>query len=129
MAGRNPDAVDRTAAALPAVRQPKRRCPAELERAPLMWWLTYRKFTKTQVVILQASSLIHARTIVSKSELDEGMTFQEGHELDAGRAKRVPEEYISKMLGRREAEALLRKMEGQKKPRQRGGDRGKVCVD
>ena len=101
----------------------------ELERARLMWWLTYWKFTKTQVVILKTSSLIQAREIVSMSGLDDGMTFQEGHELDAVRAKLVPAEYIAKMLGRRETEALLRKMDGQKNPGQRGGDRGKVCVE
>ena len=65
-----------------------------------MWWLTYRKFTQPQVVILKASSLIQAR--VSMSGLDNGMTFQEGHELDAARAKRVPKGYLAKMLGRRE---------------------------
>jgi len=39
------------------------------------------------------------------------MTFQEGHELDAVREKLVPKEYIAKMMGRRLAEALLRKWE------------------
>jgi hypothetical protein len=73
-----------------------------------MWWLTYRKFTQPQVVILKASSLIQARMIVSMAGLDNGMTFQEGHELDGVRAKRVPKGYLAKMLGRREAELLLR---------------------
>jgi len=67
-----------------------------------MWWLTYRKFTEPQVVVLKVSSLIQARMIVSMSGLDNGMTFQEGHELDAARAKRVPKGYLAKMLGRRE---------------------------
>jgi hypothetical protein len=73
-----------------------------------MWWLTYRKFSEPQIVILKASSLIQARMIVSMAGLDEGMTFQEGHELDPARAKRVPKECLAKMLGRRQAESLLR---------------------
>jgi len=76
-----------------------------------MWWLTYRKFTQPQVVILKAGSLIQAKKIVSMSGLADGMTFQEGHELDAVKAKLVPKEHIAKMMGRRLAEALLRKWE------------------
>jgi hypothetical protein len=82
-----------------------------------MWWLTYRKFTEPQVVILKASSLIQARMIVSMSGLDEGMTFPEGYELDAVRAKRVPKGYLAKMLERRAAEGMGAAI---KKPRQRG---------
>ena len=59
---------------------------------------------------LEGHSLTQARKIVSMSGLDWN-DLPEGHELDPVRAKLVPKEYIAKMMGRRLAEALLRKWE------------------
>jgi len=74
--------------------------------------MTYRRFTRLQVIIIQAGSLVQARMAVSVLGLDEGATFQVGHELDAPRSKRVPKSAIGKVLSRREAEAVLRKLKG-----------------
>jgi hypothetical protein len=76
-----------------------------------MWWLTYRRFTRLQVIIIRAGSLVQARMAVSVLGLDEGATYQEGHELDGPRAKRVPKAVVGKVLNRRKAEAVLRKLE------------------
>jgi hypothetical protein len=73
-----------------------------------MWWLTYRHFTRLQVIIIQAGSLVQAPTAVSVLRLDDGATFQEGHELDAVRVKRVSK---AALLSRRAAEAVLKKLE------------------
>jgi hypothetical protein len=76
-----------------------------------MRWLTYRRFTRLQVIIVKAGSLVQARMAVSVLGLDEGATYQEGHELDGPRTKRVPKDAIGKVLSRRHAEAVLRKLE------------------
>jgi hypothetical protein len=76
-----------------------------------MWWVVYRRFTRLQFVIIEAGSLAQARDTVSALGLDDGATFQEGHELDGSRSKRVPKAVIGRVLNRRKAEAVLRKLE------------------
>jgi hypothetical protein len=77
-----------------------------------MWWLTYRRRKLIEVTIIAAASMVHARMLVAVAGLDKGAKFQEGHELDAPREKRVPKECIGRMLSGRQAEAVLRKLEG-----------------
>jgi hypothetical protein len=95
---------------LPEVRQPKCGGTAELEGARVMWWLMYHQAADIQVVIVKAQSMMEGRMIVSLAELDEGMTFQEGHQLDQLSAERMPEDCIAKALSRRQAEAVLTKL-------------------
>jgi hypothetical protein len=56
-----------------------------------MWWLAYRRSGRIMVLLVKATSLAHARLLASISGLDTGTSFQEGHELDPPRARRVPQ--------------------------------------
>lgn len=75
-----------------------------------MWWLAYRRDGQILVLLIRATSLVHARLLASVAELDAGTVFQEGHELDPPRARRVPKACVGKPMGRRAAEKLLRKL-------------------
>lgn len=75
-----------------------------------MWWLAYRRDGQALILLLKARSLMHARMLAAVTELDANTTFQEGHELDPPRARRVPKAYVGKPLGKREAQRLLSKL-------------------
>jgi len=75
-----------------------------------MWWLVYHRATKTEVIIVKASSLIQARMRASIAGLDEGASFHEGHELHTAMARRVPRDSIGKMLTSRQAQRVLTKL-------------------
>jgi len=64
------------------------------------------------VVIIEAASLIGARIGVADNALDKGTSFAEGHELAAARSARIPPGYVGMMLSRKEAAAMLDRIEG-----------------
>jgi hypothetical protein len=65
-----------------------------------MWWLTFRDGS---VVILQASSLLHARMLAVKYSLGRPAYFAEGHFIDPERAALIPHDDIRRMLSPPEA--------------------------
>jgi hypothetical protein len=77
-----------------------------------LWWLTYNQHGRLHgVVIVEAASLISACAGVADNAVDKGVSFVEGHELDAERERRIPPGYVGMMLSRKEAEQLLERIE------------------
>jgi hypothetical protein len=73
-----------------------------------MWRLTYRRSGRASgVVLIEASSLVEARTQASLEAVDGGAEFAEGHELGAALAALVPAEQIGRMLPIEEARGVL----------------------
>lgn len=74
-----------------------------------LFWLVFKNGNEAAVFIQPASNLITARMRAMLA----GITgeFQEGHELDARMAKRVPKAQIGKILLRNQATALLKKLD------------------
>lgn len=73
-----------------------------------MWWLVFKNGKDLSVIIQPAGAIIAARMRALLAGV-EG-EFQEGHELDAKTAKRVPKGMIGRVLSRKEATALLKKL-------------------
>jgi hypothetical protein len=75
-----------------------------------VWWLTCRH---GDVVIVEASSLIHARTVAAQYGLGRPAHFAEGHFIDPERAALIRDEDIGRVLSPAEArqvrEALRQK--------------------
>ena len=65
-----------------------------------MWWLTFRDGS---VVILEASSLLHARMLAVKYGLGRPAYFVEGHFIDPEWAAVIPHDDIGRMLSPPEA--------------------------
>ena len=78
-----------------------------------LWLLTYnnRHGRLHGVFIIEAASLLSARMGAADSALDEGVSFAEGHELDAARSARIPPGYVGVMLSCKEAAQLLDRIE------------------
>jgi hypothetical protein len=77
-----------------------------------LWWLAYNRHGRLHsVVVVEAASLISACVGVGDNALDKGVSFVEGHELDAERARRIPPGYVGMVLSRKEAEQLLDRIE------------------
>lgn len=77
-----------------------------------LWWLTYGRHGRLHgAVIVEAASLTSACVGVADNALDRGVSFVEGHELDAERARRIPPGYVGMMLSCKEAERLLDRVE------------------
>ena len=76
------------------------------------WWLTYnRRGRLHNVVVVEATSLISACTGVADNAVERGVSFVEGHELDAERAARIPPGYVGMMLSHKEARQLRNRIE------------------
>jgi hypothetical protein len=76
------------------------------------WWLTYNRRGRLHgVIVVEAASLISARVGVAGNALDKGVSFVEGHELDAERASRIPPGYVGMPLSQKEAGQLLKRIE------------------
>jgi hypothetical protein len=80
------------------------------------FWMTYRDSGRlVGVVIMDAPSLIQAGLKAIRG-VGAGATFADGHELTADQVALVPARKIGRMLPADEAERLLAKLEGQRKP-------------
>ena len=60
-----------------------------------MWWLTFRH---GDVVLVEASSLLHARTVAAQFGLSRPSHFAEGLFIDPDRATLIPYDLIGRML-------------------------------
>jgi hypothetical protein len=77
-----------------------------------LWWLTYNRHGRLHgVVVVEAASLISACIGVADNALEKGVSFVEGHELDAERAARIPPGYVGMMLSQKEARQLFHRIE------------------
>ncbi len=74
-----------------------------------LFWLVFKQPKEMAVVIQPAGDIITARVRALLAGI-EG-EFQEGHELDAKTAKKIPKTQIGKMLSRAQATALLKKLD------------------
>jgi hypothetical protein len=68
-----------------------------------MWWLT---FLHGGVVIIEASSLTHARTRAVLCGLGRASYFAEGHFISPDRAALIPQDCVGRMLSAGEARQL-----------------------
>jgi hypothetical protein len=68
-----------------------------------MWWLT---FLHGGVVIVEATSLIHARTRAVLYGLGRASHFAEGHFIEPERTALIPYDYVGRMLYAIEARQL-----------------------
>jgi hypothetical protein len=78
-----------------------------------LWWLTYndQHGRLYGAFIVEAASLLSARKSAADSALHKGVSFAEGHELDAARSAQIPPGYVGMMLSRKEAAQLLNRIE------------------
>lgn len=74
-----------------------------------LFWLVFKQGNDVSVIIQPATHIIPAR-IRAKLAGIEG-NFQEGHELDDTTAKKVPKAMIGRILSRKQATALLKKLD------------------
>ena len=68
-----------------------------------MWWLSFRG---GGVVVIKASSLVHARLLAARNGLGRASHFVEGYFIDAARMMSIPDEYVGRMLSPIEARQL-----------------------
>ena len=73
-----------------------------------LFWLVFKSGNDRSVIIQPAGTIIVARMRALLAGI-EG-EFQEGHELDAKTAKKVPKRMIGRVLSRKDATALLKKL-------------------
>ncbi len=69
-----------------------------------MWWLS---FSDGGVVIIGASSLVHARLLAAAKGLGRASHFVEGNLIDTQRLPPIPTEFVGKMLSPVDARQLL----------------------
>ena len=74
-----------------------------------LFWLVFKNPNDLSVIIQPAGYLIMARMRALLAGV-EGK-FQEGYELDTKTAKKVPRGMIGRVLSRKEATALLKKLD------------------
>jgi hypothetical protein len=77
--------------------------PVEREDMHPVWWIS---FLDGGVVIMEASSLLHARTLAAASGLGRVTQFAEGHFIGPKRAKLIPNGSIGRILSSIEAGKL-----------------------
>lgn len=75
-----------------------------------LFWLSYQGKDGVRVVIQPATSLVTARMKTALAEVGNGL-FQDGHELDAKTAARVPKNMIGRCLSSEEALQLLNRID------------------
>jgi hypothetical protein len=68
-----------------------------------MWWLS---FFDGGVVIIEGSSLTHARILAAQRELGRVSDFAHGHFISSERCALIPPDFVGRMLSPSEAEAL-----------------------
>jgi hypothetical protein len=69
-----------------------------------MWWLLFRD---GGVVIVSASSLVHARLLAAASGLGRASHFVEGNFIDTEHLPAIPSEFIGRVLSPVEARHLV----------------------
>lgn len=74
-----------------------------------LFWLVFKRGDEVAVFIQPAGSLVMARMHASLAGIEGEL--QEGYELDAKMAKRMPKAQIGKILSRTQAAALLKRLE------------------
>jgi hypothetical protein len=67
-----------------------------------MWWLSFRH---GDVVVIKASSLVHARLLAARNGLGRASHFVEGYFIDPARMMPIPHEYVGRMLSPRRGAA------------------------
>jgi hypothetical protein len=73
-----------------------------------LFWLVFKNGKDLSVIIQPAGAIVAARLRALLAGI-EG-EFQEGYELDAKTAKKVPKGMIGRVLSRKEGTALLKKL-------------------
>ena len=68
-----------------------------------MWWLS---FFHGGVVLIEGSSLTHARIRAAQRELGRVSDFAHGHFISSERRALIPHEFVGRMLSPSEAEKL-----------------------
>jgi len=84
-----------------------------------MWWLSFRY---GNVVVIEASSLAHARLLAAQNGLGRASHFMDGHFIDPVRATPVPNEYVGRVLSPIEARQLMELLKYE--PGEHGVERG-----
>jgi hypothetical protein len=73
-----------------------------------MFWLTFETSGDIQVHIVEANHLMLAR--IKAGMVGQKGVFQEGHQLDAKTARKIPEKMVGRSLSQKEATALLKRI-------------------
>jgi hypothetical protein len=74
-----------------------------------MWWLSFRD---GGVVIISASSLVHARLLAARNGLGRASHFVEGNFINAEHLPPIPPEFVGRMLSPIEARQLGEMLNG-----------------
>ncbi len=82
-----------------------------------MWWLS---FSDGGVVIIGASSLVHARLLAAAKGLGRASHFVEGNLIDTERLPPIPAGFVGKMLSPVDARQLLEILDRGRPARSRG---------
>ena len=78
-----------------------------------LWWLSYCINDRPLgVVIIETFTLEHARMIATIEKIDAGMTFTEGHMLDAEQSALVKPGEIGRFLFLPQAEEIRTRFKG-----------------
>jgi hypothetical protein len=85
-----------------------------------MWWLSFRH---GGVVVIKASSLVHARLLAAQNGLGRASHFVEGYFIDPGRMTPIPDEFVGRMLSPIEARQLEERLK--REPRGNGTERSR----
>jgi hypothetical protein len=75
---------------------------------PRLFWLVFKNGKDITLFIQPGGSLIYARMKAAIAGVDGG--FQEGHELDADMARKIPKAQIGTPLNQKQATALLKRL-------------------
>jgi len=86
-----------------------------------MWWLLFRH---GGVVLIKASSLVHARLLAAQNGLGRASDFIEGHFIDPGRMMPIAYDYAGRMLSPIEARQLEELLNHE--PQDHGTKRGRA---
>jgi hypothetical protein len=74
-----------------------------------IFWLVFKQGDDVAVMLQPGANIIAARMRAMLAGI--AGEFQEGHELDAKTAKKVPKAMVGKVLSRKQAAALLKKLD------------------
>jgi hypothetical protein len=101
----------------PRLANRTRQCPRDRQPSASLWRSAWWRRTSRStnrlagVVIMDSSTIVHARLRAAVGKIDGGAEFAEGHELDPATAALVPAKAIGRMLDPVEAGELIRAIE------------------